>query len=123
MKHLLSFALLLASINVYACPSIHGTSINPNDEDSRLIAVSYTKLKLKKDFFTGNPVFKEHMFEDCKNATSLVHLIDKHDGTNYFAIATYEDSCDGGNTLGVLLNTQKNIIAEIGDSEITCYSK
>jgi len=77
----------------------------------------------------------ENNGETCREvkATYLKHI----DGTQYVLYTTHEDYCDGGNTIGVMVNMslyqsvfsfnqhgavsiEDSIVAYIGDSEIEC---
>ncbi|MDD0853660.1 hypothetical protein HBN50_11170 [Halobacteriovorax sp. GB3] len=66
--------------------------------------------------------FEEEGFErsDCQKAIYMSEFRGPSQ-TDYRAYYTYEDSCDGGNSHGYVLDVKTNkIIADIGDSEIIC---
>jgi len=84
---------------------------------------------MTKEEFIANPIFNQfengdEYYEDCKDALRYVEFAHPTTGTQFKAIYTIEDSCDGGNSYGYITKIDsKDIIAEIGDSEFYCPSK
>ena len=101
------------------------------------LGIEYNKLQYHKRFkklYEGDspaPVGYDDFFGDkdslCKDvmATYLKHY--KSD-TTYIMYTTHEDYCDGGNTIGIIIDYKKYqsstfedaIVAEIGDSGVYC---
>lgn len=97
---------------------------------------SYDKLQYYKRFsvlYSGDsppPIGYEDTFGTAGShcyATNVA-FIKHYSGKVYAMYTTHDDFCDGGNTIGVVIDmdlygngeTEKAIVAEIGDSELVC---
>ncbi len=133
MKFLLLSGLVLLSINSFAEEKCKDSNFNG------LYAEHYSKLQYHSRFkklFEGDspaPAGFSEVFgagdELCRDVTLTV-LKHSNSEKTYFMYTTHDDYCDGGNTLGIIIDMEKHselltslkdtIVGEIGDGEFYC---
>lgn len=58
--------------------------------------------------------------ESCRKANAIGQTTFSLNGESFTRITSNEDSCDGGNTYGVIVDSNKKAIAHIYDGDIYC---
>lgn len=122
LKRIWTLFFILGTSSAFACDNFEGYSVYGHEIDSPIEIFQNKEINpAKKALFINNPVFTQDMYESCKDALALISFIDKDTKKVYHAVASHEDHCDGGNTIGVIYNSKGSIVGEIGDSEMYCY--
>jgi hypothetical protein len=134
MKSLILLAVMLMQMVAFAakdnCADPNLNNMEGVDYYSELQYLTrFTKLF---EMSSTAPAGFEDMFgsgnELCRDITAT--YLKHYDGTIYVLYTTHDDYCDGGNTIGYMINMTKyededsslaaSVVAEIGDSEIYC---
>ena len=124
MKTILFFFISLGFFKVEACP-FEGMSIGGVDDSTEFIS-SESKwapfpapLYLKYEYRLGGLPLSE-----CKEAVIANSIQVKKTGKIYTAFYTNDDTCDGGNSYGMIIEGTEprtdKVIATIEDSDIIC---
>lgn len=132
MRLIVLASLLLGSFSAFsACkdPAFQGI------EESDYRKVGFHK---RFQFVSSGPVAAPKGYPDifetgdgpCQYVEALV-LKHKASGRTYAIYTTHDDSCDGGNTMGIAVDValqkkkqyQKAIVGHVGDSEFSCEEK
>lgn len=116
---------LLATENLKACEGLDGVSLFGENEnlvhlsDYKYEGIASNNEKIFHEIFSKKNNYLD--FAKCRNALQVFVIKSKNSNTVYNALVTYEDSCDGGSTQGVLLDQgMKKILGIIHDNEISC---
>lgn len=137
MKLLLITAILMTSFTAQAAEKF--TNCKDETFNGLPVGINHTELKYRNRFTEVLKVERmlapggfENIFGEGENICRKVHAAYlRHNPSNklYAMITTYDDSCDGGNTLGAIIDmdeyeaSRPSLVAEIGDSEVVCIKK
>lgn len=118
------FPLIL--IILFSSVSMASTwQILPLDESARDDDVEYVYVELENDLeFSDelhNLVFSSIDTiekENCTKDNFVLQKFKKNEEENiYYAIYSVEDGCDGGNSMGIILDSEENYVAEVFDGD------
>ena len=128
----LTLILTLISLNLFAADcvdsNLNGIEMGTSYDDLQY----FTRFELLFESDSAAPAGFSDTFgldsELCRDVTAT--YIKHYDGTKYVMYTTHDDYCDGGNTIGIMVNLTKYadedskledaIVATIGDSEFYC---
>ena len=131
MKKLIAIALMVTSLSTFAdCIDKNLRNMKGVDWYSQLEYLNRFTKVLEID--SPAPAGFEDYFgagKDICRDTTATYLRHKS-GTMYVMYTTHDDYCDGGNTIGIMINMdtyrnedinlEKSIVGDIGDSEFYC---
>lgn len=118
MKTLIVFVLLITS-SAFAC-SVEDTSIYQVREESDFTEISAKDVAFPGYLFSQFESLGDFDYESCKDAVTEVTM-QAADGSRIRMLYTNEDSCDGGNSYGIVIDDKTLApVALINDSDISC---
>ena len=86
-----------------------------------------------KSVFSALPGYKDPYYDDefynefysvCHDVLLLYEIKNRETQEKLFVIQSYEDKCDGGNSIGFVLTDPSDVstlVGEIGDSTVMCF--
>lgn len=133
MKNLLLSSLVLLSLNLFADDKCTDSNFNGLDAENYYQLQYHSRFKKLFEGEAPAPAGYSSVFGSgddlCRDVTLTVLKHIKSQKT-YFMYTTHEDYCDGGNTIGIIIDMEKHaelltslentIIGEIGDGEFYC---
>lgn len=118
MKTLIA-ALVLLSSSAYAC-AVADMNIYEIREESHFVEVSAGSAVFPGYLFSQFESLGDFEIDRCKDAIKEV-VVQDTDGSRLRLLYTIEDSCDGGNSYGVILDDKTLApVALIHDSDVSC---
>lgn len=118
MKTLIALATLL-SASAFAC-SVDDSNIYTVENESDFVVVSEAKVPFPGYLFSQFPSLGDFDYDSCKDAVKET-IVKGADGSRLRLIYTIEDSCDGGNSYGMVIDDKTLApVALIHDSDISC---
>lgn len=119
MKTLALALGLLFSHSILAC-SVQDSSIYQIRFESDFTEISEKQVPFPGYLFSQFESLGDFDYESCKDAVQEV-VVQAQDGSRLRLIYTVEDSCDGGNSYGIILNDKDLApVALIHDSDVSC---
>lgn len=116
----LIFGLSLSS-SLIACPNFPTELENKSIGDMEELATALPQSGLKVDSRIRALVNKViELSSECKNSFITAESFLLKNGKLVHLAYTSEDICDGGNSYGVVLDANLNIIASIQDTDFYC---
>lgn len=131
-------ALFILSFGVTAQASDKFANCEDSNFNGLPVGVHFSDLKYRNRFTEVLKVERMlapggfEIFGEGENICRKVHAAYlRHNPSRklYAVVSTYDDSCDGGNTIGVIIDMDKyeaaqaSVVAEIGDGEVVCNKK
>ncbi|MCB9091923.1 MAG: hypothetical protein H6621_02650 [Halobacteriovoraceae bacterium] len=117
--------LSLFAVRSMACAELNGASLFAEDADDYISLQEEHRTLTQEEFF-ATPALTQNMdYEACKNTLFAFEII-LATKTNqpYILLYSTDDSCDGGNSFGAILNDRMDrVIGDIADSDFYCYEK
>lgn len=111
--------LMLATTSAFAC-SIDDMNIHQVREESDFTEVSAKIVPFPGYLFSQSETLASFEYEECKNAVTEVTM-QAIDGSRIRMLYTTEDSCDGGNSYGLIIDDKTlSPVAVINDGDISC---
>lgn len=118
-KSLLALSVSLLSLNIFAC-GFEDMGLYQVQYESNYTVVSENNVKFPGYLFSKFPSLEDFDYENCQDAVKEVVVMDTTK-KRFNLIFTSEDSCDGGNSYGLILDNKTLApIATINDSDISC---
>lgn len=122
MKNLiLSLTLLFISSSAFAADcakEVINESEYTRSEDVKMLG--NTGVKFSADRVQAwNDYFEYKIEQECIEIMD-VDVYQGQSGKIYVELTTNDDPCDGGNTFGIILDLNNQIVGEIGDSDYYC---
>lgn len=112
----------LVTLNAYACPEMNDIDLSSSMGEEKYEVLERASIMLEEDEFNKIPNLSEFDYEECRDHLTGRMLQSTITGKKYLAITTNDDSCDGGNSYGALLDEKfENVVADINDGGIYCY--
>jgi hypothetical protein len=124
MQHfVLLFAIIMSSTLSYAntCPFVD-VEIGDVLESSDFLTTEENQSKIPQNVFWANrDFFSRFNSASCTNAFTTGTIEEVSTGNKYYYYRTIEDSCDGGNTFGIIIKAgESKAMAAISDGFIEC---
>lgn len=116
------FLILVSPMAHAACP-FDGMYVYELKQDPRFVVTAETLGKISRGLFWANEeFFRQFNRVGCRGAYRTADVTEVATGDQYTYYRTVIDACDGGNAVGVIVPMGRHkAIAEIGDSEISCF--
>lgn len=111
--------LMLTTTSAFAC-SVDDMNIHQVREESDFTEVSATGVAFPGYLFSQFESLGSFEYEECKDAVTEVTM-QASDGSRIRMLYTTEDSCDGGNSYGIVIDDKTLApVALINDGDISC---
>ncbi len=118
MKTLIALSLLFTS-SVYAC-AVDDMNIHEIREESRFTEVGNGSAAFPAYLFSQFEALGDFDYESCRDAVTEV-IVQDTDGSRLRMLYTIEDSCDGGNSYGLIIDDKTLApVALITDGDVSC---
>lgn len=121
MKTILSLLTAITITNTYACENfpkeLENKSIGDMSEISQELPNSGLKVDSKIRSLVNEVI---ELTSECKNSFITAESFLLPSGKLLHLAYTSEDICDGGNSYGVVLDANLNIVASIQDTDFYC---
>ena len=125
MNALLGALIALFSLHAVACP-FAGKSLNQIKESEEFELKGSRTVNFPVALFSAYPQFEAMTPLNCGTAITSEWLVEKATGKTYRTYRSSRDECDGGNTVGLIVEGRKALPemakAEIQDGSLSCLT-
>lgn len=124
MSKLLMFFLILVPAIAFPCP-FEDLQLSELEDLSQFSLGTETAIPFPAALFRSyKRSLSPFSAEECRDSIRVRPVFDRLSAQQFFAVYTNDDSCDGGNTYGLILVSEElkeeNVVGVIQDSFIFC---
>ncbi|MBL6990494.1 MAG: hypothetical protein ISR65_11980 [Bacteriovoracaceae bacterium] len=124
MAALLSFSTLATDLCNLELDGRSFSNVEDPEEPQSSYYFKYVKrvdnVTISEQLFKSTPILSDFDYEECKSSLTELYFSSPETMVTYRALNTFEDSCDGGNSYGVIYDPNETIVGYIKDSDFYC---